>query len=469
MHLSVPHPNPKPDLNGPCVPDPFGFWTCFEVPSYPVVKGDYLFTIAPRLNADPYKICEMNALPNCSLIHPGQILRVPQTECTETASYTCYTMPWDPTIPSSVLCNGATNCEPLLMSRTSIARGDTSLTTGHYESYFLNNSANNKFVTAFFNLNAAFRRNGHDWYSNMHVKIPKLSACTTADPNDCFTVTSTFAKQASDWSFCKKNHFSNCTWPDSDYALWLDQFTECSDNLVFSLSRANGMVYNWQTGLCNGGPNPRVGLQPGMQLRLPKPKLVPCDDEKNPCPGAGNCVFVSNIDYHGSDIGHIEGSSPPGCCAACTAFVGCSHWTWSDKTKTCWLKTSAAGAKPSTGATSGSVTVGGGRPSLTEECVDKPGPGGHWCYRMQQYVRSKSGDYLYNASQNVPSLPTPWKPWCASFKNCAMVLPLAAVPIPITGGHECNPSKTCNVCAACCQSYIPDGSKCDGCVASECK
>ena len=135
----------------------------------------------------------------------------------------------------------------------------------------------------------------------------------------------------------------------------------------------------------------------------------------------------------------------------------------------CVRSTSAAGAKPSTGAASGSVTVGGGRPSLTEECVDKPGPGGHWCYRMQQYVIGKSGDYLYNVSQNVPSLPMPWKPWCASFKNCAMVLPLAAVPIPITGGHECNPSKTCNVCAACCQSYIPDGSKCDGCVASECK
>ena len=416
MQLSVPHPDPFPDLNRPCVPDPYGFWTCFTVPEYPVVEGDYLFKIAPGLNADPYKICSMNKLPNCSLIHPGDILHVPQTECTETDSYSCYTMPWNPTEKnSSVLCHGDTFCEPLVLSDTAVARGDTVYGAERYEEEFLNNSANNKFVTAFFGLNAAFRapsdpiRTGgflRPWYSNMHVKIPKLSACTTADPNACFTVTAKIAKQAADWAACTKNHYQNCTWPDSDYAMWLRQFTYCGDNLVFELEPANGMVFNYEVGLCEMASP----LLPGMQLRLPMPKLVPL----------------------------LDGG-------------------------------------------------GGGGPSSKEECIDQPGPGGHWCYRMQQWVHSGppnwdghwSGDYLYNVSQNVPSLPMagpdPWKPWC-SFSNCSLVLPLAAVPIPIAGvaptpspaGNECHPSQTCNVCTACCQEYIPDGPACDNCVDTQC-
>ena len=38
----------------------------------------------------------------------------------------------------------------------------------------------------------------------------------------------------------------------------------------------------------------------------------------------------------------------------------------------------------------------------------------------------------------------------------------------LTTTNECNPSRGCNVCAACCQSYIPDGTVCDGCVAAKC-
>jgi hypothetical protein len=34
--------------------------------------------------------------------------------------------------------------------------------------------------------------------------------------------------------------------------------------------------------------------------------------------------------------------------------------------------------------------------------------------------------------------------------------------------NECNPSKTCNVCDECCKSFIPDGAKCDACVAQSC-
>ena len=34
-------------------------------------------------------------------------------------------------------------------------------------------------------------------------------------------------------------------------------------------------------------------------------------------------------------------------------------------------------------------------------------------------------------------------------------------------GYQCNPSKTCNVCAACCKEHIPDGDACDKCVKDD--
>jgi hypothetical protein len=38
-----------------------------------------------------------------------------------------------------------------------------------------------------------------------------------------------------------------------------------------------------------------------------------------------------------------------------------------------------------------------------------------------------------------------------------------------SNGNECNATKGCNVCTACCQSYIKDGAVCDSCVAAQCK
>jgi LysM repeat protein len=41
-------------------------------------------------------------------------------------------------------------------------------------------------------------------------------------------------------------------------------------------------------------------------------------------------------------------------------------------------------------------------------------------------------------------------------------------PAPPASGNECNPAKTCNVCKACCESFITDGAACDACVKSQC-
>jgi hypothetical protein len=62
----------------------------------------------------------------------------------------------------------------------------------------------------------------------------------------------------------------------------------------------------------------------------------------------------------------------------------------------------------------------------------------------------------------TPAPPTPAKPTPAN--------PTLAPPTPAKPGaaNECNPSKTCNVCESCCQSFIPDGKSCDDCVKQKC-
>eukprot|EP01047_Picozoa_sp_COSAG01_P078594 COSAG01_NODE_14582_length_1435_cov_33.800898_1_plen_376_part_01 len=41
-------------------------------------------------------------------------------------------------------------------------------------------------------------------------------------------------------------------------------------------------------------------------------------------------------------------------------------------------------------------------------------------------------------------------------------------PAPPSGHNECNSTVGCNVCAACCHSYIRDGAPCDECVKQQC-
>ena len=53
-------------------------------------------------------------------------------------------------------------------------------------------------------------------------------------------------------------------------------------------------------------------------------------------------------------------------------------------------------------------------------------------------------------------------------RRCPAALLLAVLALAHAATNECDPSKTCNVCAACCKAYITDGTVCDTCVAQEC-
>lgn len=40
---------------------------------------------------------------------------------------------------------------------------------------------------------------------------------------------------------------------------------------------------------------------------------------------------------------------------------------------------------------------------------------------------------------------------------------------PPRGPNQCDPSKTCNVCSECCQTYLTLQPECDECVKEACK
>jgi hypothetical protein len=61
---------------------------------------------------------------------------------------------------------------------------------------------------------------------------------------------------------------------------------------------------------------------------------------------------------------------------------------------------------------------------------------------------------------------------CVNFKgeHCYSVTGCNGTPTPApASGNKCNPAKTCNVCKACCQSYIVDGAPCDSCAKQNCQ
>ena len=53
-------------------------------------------------------------------------------------------------------------------------------------------------------------------------------------------------------------------------------------------------------------------------------------------------------------------------------------------------------------------------------------------------------------------------------RRCPAALLLAVLALAHGAANQCDPSKGCNVCAACCESYILDGAVCDACVVKQC-
>ena len=53
-------------------------------------------------------------------------------------------------------------------------------------------------------------------------------------------------------------------------------------------------------------------------------------------------------------------------------------------------------------------------------------------------------------------------------RRCPSALLLAVLALTHGAANQCDPSKGCNVCGACCESYITDGTDCDACAAKQC-
>ena len=78
-------------------------------------------------------------------------------------------------------------------------------------------------------------------------------------------------------------------------------------------------------------------------------------------PAGGSCgTFATGIDYTGHDLkanGVVNNvRSPTECCAACAVAPGCNAWTLWGPGAQCYLKVSAAGARPAVNHTSGNYT-----------------------------------------------------------------------------------------------------------------
>ena len=105
--------------------------------------------------------------------------------------------------------------------------------------------------------------------------------------------------------------------------------------------------------------------------------------------------------------------------------------------------------------------------------------GSHWSAQ----VGNQNGAlyaFRYDGIPTAPPAPTPaptpgipCNPKATPPETCPGGTPCpqcgqAACHCPAPSRNECNPAKTCNVCAACCHQYVVDGGPCDQCVASEC-
>jgi hypothetical protein len=243
MRIHVPHPNPIPDPTLPCVPDEHGLWTCFTVGGdVPVSEGMDIWSIAILNNANPWRICELNRI-DCSnasrpwisgvpvpvLIYPGTTLMVAQTECTpHPGEYTCYTMPYDPTIPPEQQwpLPDSDWANPRYFTQTGLTVGQDRVADPL------------QFFDAYLNLNKPYfadidpfgvtcvtnksAMSSCGWFPNMHVKIPTKSPCVGADPNACVTIDETRAQKMADLAKCKAHQYQNCTWSDNMewMALW---------------------------------------------------------------------------------------------------------------------------------------------------------------------------------------------------------------------------------------------------------
>ena len=63
--------------------------------------------------------------------------------------------------------------------------------------------------------------------------------------------------------------------------------------------------------------------------------------------------FDAGGDYNGNDIRQTHAPDPLGCCGACAKEPQCKVWTWSNRTRQCWLKTAKGPRRADPDRTSG--------------------------------------------------------------------------------------------------------------------
>jgi hypothetical protein len=484
MQLRVPHPHPHPDPSKPCEPDKWGdLWSCFHVPDripnssdttnlqvdddQVIMQGQDLYVIAQLAGAHVGRICELNqwidcspwfycngttpGMGNCSvLIQPtyltGVLLTVAHTSCTPPAdnSYSCAQVPL-PILPASENNGiGLYDLQLRASARDLKARGPSPALFDYKSG--VGSEVATAWYQAHMNLNAyalpkfwanpteggggrpshstgplpCLQRNTDQtklesinecrFAPGMHIKVPNSAACATADPNACYTWGVNDERAVQEYQKCMKNSYTKdqCKWNGGNDKLFLakDQMPGGFGSHLFGAdfysdkypkaqcptgTRCNPFVPENSVvtlgtqviGAHMGGAGEVFYPQAGAQFKIPSPKTI-----------AGG----SKGDYQLQQCS----KTMPGCSAVPDSTLPLN------------------------------------------ECVDTPGK--HWCYRMQFYNylsnSISTGDYFWNVSQNVPSVPMNCVvdddgraidcPLCPDdVYNCSLVYPLSAVEIPI--------------------------------------
>ncbi|GLE10151.1 hypothetical protein PINS_up022162 [Pythium insidiosum] len=98
---------------------------------------------------------------------------------------------------------------------------------------------------------------------------------------------------------------------------------------------------------------------------------------------ASTCAAIERgVDYKGNDIGSQPGASVNDCCGKCSAFAGCSAFSWSGYNGgTCWLKSGRGATAANANVHSGTVPSAAPTPTTA---APAPAPGQHIQARIRR-------------------------------------------------------------------------------------
>lgn len=249
-----------------------------------------------------------------------------------------------------------------------------------------------------------------------------------------------------------------------------------------------------------------------------------------PTPGHPQCVYLEHAGFGHGDLKQLVAKNLGDCCVACGATKGCAHWTYNPGTAKSNCHLHDANATRTVGAdgrisgtfkqqhTRDRILQAGLRGHATKiKTDDNSQPCAAVVTQRIVYLSPSGSDSngvgslrkpfatLVRARSRVRELTATAGDICVLLRGGSYEINATVEFLPQDGGglkrtvtyasypgeravleggrkisgwkvttgsrppNECQRTKGCNVCAACCQDYVPDGAPCDRCVREKCE